>query len=182
MIEFIPSTHTYLVEGVIVQSVTQILQKELFSDMYDNVPTRILESAKEFGNNVHEAIETDMTDNLSFSEMIAYEQWQRLKRKHNIVPLEHEKVVHYGTQYIGRFDMLAKVDDKLTIIDVKTTYKVFDEYLSWQLTLYKLAYEKMFGVEIEELKCVWLPKKDIGELIAIQPKSPQDIERLGIVL
>lgn len=183
MIEFIESTHTYLLDGIVVQSVTQLLKEKLFSDMYEGVPEYILKRAGDFGNNVHYAVETDDTEGLSFTEQVAYDQWLKLKRKHNILPLEHETIVHYKDIFIGRLDMVAKNQNKLAINDVKTTYKLQEEYLSWQLSLYKIAYEWMNKTTIDELNCIWLPKKEIGKFIPIEIKHENEIaERLGITL
>ena len=45
MLEFDEKTHTYIKDGIILKSVTQILQ-ELFPGKYDNVLTKILENKK----------------------------------------------------------------------------------------------------------------------------------------
>ncbi len=63
--------------------------------------------------------------------------------------------------------MIGTVDGKHAIIDIKTTYQYHPLYLSYQLTLYKMAYEQMTGEKIEKAYCVWLPKKDLGQLYVV---------------
>ena len=45
MLEFIEETHTYLLDGKIIPSATQLL-KEIFPLKYDNVPINILEKKR----------------------------------------------------------------------------------------------------------------------------------------
>ena len=56
MLEFIEETHTYLLDGKIIPSATQLL-KEIFPLKYDNVPINILEKKSEYGTQVHKFIE-----------------------------------------------------------------------------------------------------------------------------
>ena len=55
-------------------------------------------------------------------------------------------------------------------MDVKTTYAVDKKYLSYQLTMYAMAYEQMHEKKIDKLAGIWLPKKSKGKLV--------DVERL----
>ena len=55
-LEFDEETHTYLVDGIIVPSVTQLL-KDQFQHKYDGVPEEVLKRASQRGTEVHEAIE-----------------------------------------------------------------------------------------------------------------------------
>ncbi len=68
--------------------------------------------------------------------------------------------------------MLAKVNGKRSLIDIKTTYNVDKEYLSWQLGLYNYA----LGEKAEKFYCIWLPKRKSGELIEIKIKSNKEIK------
>lgn len=178
MIEFIPEIHTYLVGGVIVPSVTTILKKTLFKDKYKNIPSYILNNKATFGNNVHKAIELDTGDDLSLVERVSYEQWKKLQARHNIAPIEQETLVHYDDLYCGTLDMVAIVNDELVINDIKTTAKLDKEYLSWQLSFYKYAYENMGGQELVKAYATWLPKKELGEFVEIEFKTKEEVLEL----
>lgn len=178
MIEFIEETHTYLVNGMIVPSVSQILRSTLFSKQYEGVPKFRLEQAAQFGTNVHKAIETDVTDDLSLVEKLCYDEWIKIKNKNNISVIAQEQVVHYEDKYCGTFDGLFEIDGKIYLNDFKTTYKLDKEYLSWQLSFYKLAYENMYDKKIDGLVAVWLPKKRIGEFVEIEIKSKEEVLEL----
>ena len=55
-IEFIEKEHIYLIDGIIVPSVTQLLKK-LFPCKYENIPEKILEDKSIYGIELHKFIE-----------------------------------------------------------------------------------------------------------------------------
>ena len=55
-LEFDEETHTYIKNGIILKSVTQILQ-ELFPLKYEGVPKKILEDKSIYGTELHKFIE-----------------------------------------------------------------------------------------------------------------------------
>ena len=87
----------------------------------------------------------------------------KLKKKYNIQIEETEKAVSYKYKYAGRLDLKGKVDKKIAIIDIKTTYELDELYVSWQNSLYELADEP-----VEELYCMCLPKGRLGKLVKLE--------------
>lgn len=190
MLEFLENEHLYLVEGIIVPSVTQILEL-IFPDKYKNVDKKILKEKSVFGTQGHAIIEhldlnnTDIVENLNlmgYSEELiqCIEEYINLCKTFKIKPLEHEKKVCYKKLYAGTLDLIADVDGIESLIDIKFTYKLDKEYLSWQLGMYALA----LGKEFKKYYCVWLPKEQLGQLVEIVPKTKEEIlkklEELGI--
>lgn len=173
MIEFVESTHTYLLNGVIIPSVSTILKATIFKDKYKDVHPVILQNAAQFGKNVHKAIETGFDIFLTDKENVVFNRYKRLITKHDITPIEHEKIVYTDT-YAGTLDMIATVNGVNSLIDIKTTYQLDRDYLSWQLSLYEFAYGKQF----DKLYCIWLPKRKGAELVEIERKSKEEIEDL----
>jgi hypothetical protein len=186
MIEFIEQEHLYLVDGVITPSVTQILQF-LFPDKYKDVPPEILANKAKYGSILHKVIEIAEQEQMFNIEQIKYkieginyiiessfEQYLKLKEKYRIKVLEQEQIVAYENLYCGTFDMIAKVDGKKSLIDIKTTAELDIEYLSWQLSFYELAK----GEQFEKLYVIWLPKKSLGELKEIPRKSEKELLRV----
>jgi len=173
MIEFIESTHTYLLNGVIIPSVSTILRETVFKDKYKDIPEAILKNAATFGKNVHKAIETNFDIFLTDMESTVFKRYKRLCTKHDIKPIAHEQIV-YTQDYAGTLDMIALIDNVNCLVDVKTTYSLDREYLSWQLSLYELAYGKQF----DKLYCIWLPKRKGAELVEIERKSEEQIKEL----
>lgn len=176
-VEYIEKGHIYLVNGVIVPSVTEILQK-MFPDKYKDVPRETLQRKATYGTIIHNYIEQYekgiITIELDYIKKASFCQYLRLKDKYNIKVLEQEKIVNYKDIYAGRFDMIAEINGKRCLCDIKTTASLDKEYLSWQLSLYEYA----TGEKFDKLYAIWLPKKDIGRLVEIKRKSKKEIEKL----
>lgn len=168
-IEFIEKEHKYLVNGIIVPSVTTVLGTTIFKDMYANVPDYILKNKANYGTRVHDAILYDTDQGLTIYEKASYQQWKKLQKREQIEPLKQEIKVAYKYYFAGTFDMIAMYKGRKILIDFKTTYKLEEDYLAWQLSMYKLAYEHRFGEQIDDLYAIWLPKGKIGKLIKIDP-------------
>ncbi len=174
MIDFIEEGHIYLKDGIITPSVSEILHF-IFPDKYNGVPEYILNEKAKYGSKVHEAIEimekTGEIIKLDIYQQLSIEQYLKLKEKHNIEALEQEQIISYEYDYCGRFDMIAKVGKDICLCDIKTTAELDMEYLSWQLSFYELATNKQF----DKLYAIWLPKKDLGQLIEIERKSKKEL-------
>lgn len=178
MLEYIEETHTYLYDGIIIPSVSEILHKYIFKDKYKGIPEYILKNKAEYGTQVHKAIET-LEEIGTFKvqniyQELSIEQYIKLKEKNNIQVLEQEKMVCYKGIYAGRFDMIANINEELCLVDIKTTAQLDKEYLSWQLSLYELA----DGRKFDKFYCLWLPKKGLGKLVEIERKDIKEIEKL----
>ncbi len=186
MIEFLESEHIYLKDGIIVPSVTQILQM-IFPDKYKGINESILNRKAKFGTQGHAIIENlDVSDVekaksellelyekkvISQELFICLREYVRLVIKHKIEPLEHEKIVSYKNLFCGKLDMIANINGKRCLCDIKFTSECDEEYLSWQLGMYKMA----LGEEFEEYYCIWLPKRDLAKLVKIVPKTEKEI-------
>lgn len=172
-IEFIEENHIYLVNGIITPSVSDIL-KFLFPKKYANIPESILKAKSEFGTHIHEAIEAyekGKEPRLTDMERVTFNQYLKLKEEYQIKPITMEEIVHYEDRFAGRLDMTAYVLDEESLIDTKTTAKLDIESLEWQLGMYQLAKGKKY----KKCYCLWLPKKDLGQLVEIEPKIKDDI-------
>lgn len=188
IIEFIEETHTYLINGVLVPSVTTIIKK-IMPDKYDGISPRILEKKARYGVKGHKIIETIGTNMMNENEALNYlmdlydekdinqdlsisiREYIRLCKKHDIEVIENEKVVNYGYEFVGTLDMIANVNNIRSLIDIKFTSELDKEYLSWQLGMYEMA----SGEKFKEHYCLWLPKGTIGKLVKINIKTPEEI-------
>ena len=154
-LEFDADTHTYLADGVIVPSVTQILQTK-FNGMYKNVSEEVLKRAGIRGTQVHEAIElyckTKDAELLLQDEVRGF-SW--LCKYYDLTVLSNEVpllLCNEGKPILaGRMDLLLDVDGEFTIADIKTTSVLNKEYLAYQLNLYRVAFEQSYKMEIGRL-------------------------------
>lgn len=186
MIEFLEEPHIYLVDGVIVPSVSEILHF-IFPDKYKGVNKAILNRKAQYGTTIHESIEmyeaniktmtmeeafnvTVQAKELNYIQEASLRQYVKLKNRYKIIVLEQEMMIQFEKKYAGRFDMIANVKGYLSLCDIKTTAELDEEYLSWQLSYYELAMGKTF----EKLYAIWLPKKGIGQIVEIKRK-PREV-------
>lgn len=107
-LSFDESTHTYRYQGVVVVSVTKVLDG--WSNM-DRLPADVLYAAGRRGSLVHEATELD--DEGDLNEAWADEvgvmgyvtAWRRFRREHEFEPtLIEAPVFHAVNRYAGRLD------------------------------------------------------------------------------
>ena len=181
MIEFLEEPHLYLKDGILVKSVTQILQL-IFPDKYKGIDKGTLTKKAQFGTKGHSIIENlDVSDleqaNKDVSKInnkdlqICMKEYLRLVKKHNIFPIEQEQIVSYKYLYCGTLDMIGQVQGDYCLLDIKFTAELDKEYLSWQLGMYQLAK----GIKYDKCYCIWLPKRELGQLVEIEPKTEKEI-------
>lgn len=169
MIEYIDEIHRYLADGVIIPSVSELVNFATGDD-YSNIPPHILKSACDFGTDIHEAIEQFFINGVvtEFKEpyrKLAFEEFLKLYDEVITNPMCETKI-DYNERYAGRIDCLSET----TLIDFKTNTNINIPHLEWQLGLYKMALESK-GYTINETKCLWLPKRKSGQWVDIKAKS-----------
>lgn len=179
-IEFIEDTHTYLADGIIVPSVSELIRFK-FPDAYANVPKKVLKKKASYGSHVHQTIESFVKGELTMEEIqkkkidpdikIAVEQFEILRKMWAFQVRDMEQIVTYKGRYAGTYD-IRTIDDY--IIDLKTTAELHEEWLRWQISLYYLGVGKYqdFGFAI------WLPKGKVGKVVQINTLPKEECERL----
>ena len=168
MITYVDDTHTYTIDGVQVNSVTQILEKEGLID-YSFIHPDILQRAKEFGNAVHRATELFENNDLDVESLdpalVPYlEQWKKFLVKCWRTIKSEQVVASRKYLYCGRYDRLGLYNDKLTILDIKTGVKDKKSFkvAGLQLAAYELAHNESAN-KTEKAKqrlSVWLNGDD----------------------
>ena len=179
MIEFIEDGHIYLMDGVIIPSVSEILHF-IFPNKYAGIDKEVLNKKAEYGSKIHEAIESieqnKILPELDSIQEFSINQYKRLKEKYKIEVISQEQMINFKDNYCGRFDMIAKVNGFYSLCDIKTTATLDKEYLSWQLSFYELAFISMYGTRnFDKLYAIWLPKKGYGEVVEIERKSKSEL-------
>lgn len=162
MIEYIESEHLYVWDGVIVPSVTQVVGHAVGAN-YSGVPAAVLAAKAAYGTAMHEwceawlkGTEMPLTDNDAAESA---EQFKAICTDHGVKLLRSECIVGWRHRVCGRFDILADVGGKTTLIDIKTNAKFPEEYLRLQLSTYALAVNETLGITVDALAAIWLPKK-----------------------
>lgn len=153
-LEYIDETHTYLVDGVIVPSITQIL-KIKFGNKYNNVSKGVLQRASEKGTAVHEAIENycktgEVIDLKEVKNFIFLQKQYKFEVVENEVPII--LFIDNEPKAAGRLDLVLRMKSLIGGGDIKRTSTLDKEYLAYQLNLYRIGYRQCYGIEWEFLK------------------------------
>ena len=167
-LEYLDDTHTYLVDGVIVPSITQIL-KHRFGKKYDMVDSMTLQRASDLGTQTHEAIEKYCRTGEE-TDLKELKNFKFLQKQYKFEVLENEMpVILWIDDYpvsAGRLDMVIQMDGKIGGADIKRTSALDKEYLGYQLNLYRIAYHQCYGVEWEFLRGIHL-REDVRKFVKL---------------
>ncbi len=157
-LEYIDETHTYLVNGIIVPSITQIL-KIKFGNKYDGVSKEVLNRAADLGTAVHKAIENFEKSNIE-SDLVELRNYKFLKEHYKFVCLDNEVPIILFQDNVpvaaGRLDLVLKIEEDIGLGDIKRTSVLDKEYLAYQLNLYRIGYQQCYDTEIKQLKALHL--------------------------
>jgi len=162
LLEYIDETHTYIYDGVILPSITQML-KIKFGNKYNSVDEKVLKKAAEKGTAVHQAIEDYEKRSIDDASCVELRNYKFLKKQFDFKCLDNEVpiVLFYNDKPIaaGRVDLIIEDKGKVGIADIKRT-SVFDkEYVAYQTNLYRIGYQQSYGVEISFLRGIHLRDK-----------------------
>lgn len=175
-VEFDKELHIYTYKGKQLQGITGMISKHLFPDMYSNVPEHILKNAAEKGTKIHEDLAT--TDIFLTSETFEQASYLELKDKYSIDVLDNEYFVTDYKHFATAIDKVAKIDNEYYLIDVKTTYVLNKEYLSWQLSIGHYLFERVNpSIKIKGYKAIWV-KDSVCTLHDIEPIPQVEVEKL----
>lgn len=158
-LEYIDESHLYVVDGIIVPSVTQIL-KYKFGGMYGKVDPVVLQRAADKGTAVHDAIEKYCKTGEE-SEFPEVHNFQFLMDQYHFQPVDNEvPVILFGRNHeplaAGRLDLVLREMDYLGLGDIKRTSVLNKEYLAYQLNIYRIAYQQCYDTTIDFLRGVHL--------------------------
>ena len=169
VVEYIDESHTYLVDGIILPSITQIL-KVKFGNKYQGISKEVLEQAAERGTRVHEAIENWYklkVEDVSCKELRNMKFLQK-QYKFEVIDNEVPIILFKDNKPIacGRLDLVLEENDKLGLGDIKRTSTLDKEYLAYQLNLYRIGYKQSYGIETKFLRGVHL-RDDVRKYVSI---------------
>ena len=155
LLEYIDESHTYIFNGVILPSITQIL-KVKFGNKYLGVSNSTLERAANLGTEVHKAIEDYETKGIENIELKELRNYVFLKVRNNFKCLKNEVpiVLFLDDKPVaaGRVDLILEQNGQVGIADIKRTSTFDKEYVAYQTNLYRIGYQQSYGVDITFLR------------------------------
>lgn len=168
ILEYFDDSHQYLVDGILVPSITQCL-KFRFGNKYAGVDRVTLQRASERGTEIHEAIERYCKTDEE-SELPELRNFKFLQSQYGFAVLENEVpvILFLDDEPIsaGRLDLVLMMKNQVGLADIKRTSAMDKEYLAYQLNLYRIAYRQSYGVEAEFLRGLHL-REDVRKFVTI---------------
>ena len=185
---FIENPRGYWIGETHLEGLTGMIGRQLFPDKYKAVPEKVLAKAAERGHRIHEEIQVyDMFGEISSDEVKWYAD---MKKAEQFDVLDSEYLVTDGTHFASAIDKVIVKDGKVCLADVKTTYELDKEYISWQLSIYKYLFELLNpDIEVDKLYAIWvrngaslhevneIPQKDVIELLNCGRQGTQYIKK-----
>lgn len=169
ILEYDDESHTYIADGAIVPSVTQVLNIK-FGGKYASVNPATLNRAANRGTTIHKAIEDYCKGNEELLGTKEVRNFRFLQKHYEFDVLENETpivITKEGTPIVaGRLDLVLGIHGITALADIKTVSALDKEYLAYQLNLYRIGYMQSYRTEIKELYGVHL-REDKRKFIKI---------------
>ncbi len=169
ILEYIDETHTYIYDGEILPSITQVMQMK-FKNKYYGISKEVLQRASERGSKIHKTIEDYEKQNIDDPESTELRNYKFLKKTYKFECIDNEVpvVVFKDGKAVacGRLDLVLEENGEIGLADIKTTSSLDREYLRYQLNLYRIGYQQCYGTEIMFLRGVHL-RNDVRKYIPI---------------
>jgi hypothetical protein len=148
-LQFDESTHTYTLNGVVIPSVTQVLQSVGIID-YSRVPPPILASAARVGIAVHRAChfwdEGDLDESNLYPLIASYlAAWKRFREEQDFIPVLIEQSLFAtvnGMTFAGTPDRSGLMGGIPYLIEIKTADKSMERAWKVQTAAYAMLVPK----------------------------------------
>lgn len=177
---FIEDTHTYIYGDKVLHGITGMISRQLFPDKYTNIPEFVLKRAAERGSLIHS--QCQFADVTGFEpESIEAKNYIEIRNNAGYYPIANEYTVSDLENFATNIDCVwgkDGVDNSVALVDIKTTSKLDEEYLSWQLSINADLFELQNPhLKVSDLYGVWL-RGEISKLLPIKRKTAEDVARL----
>lgn len=181
---FLEDTHQYFktTTGEELSGITGMINRQLFPDKYSAVDKATLHRKALRGKEIHSDCQSyDMfgLDGTESPEVLAY---AALMQKDEIENISNEYIVTDDRAFATPIDKVFRYKDtqpkRVNLGDIKTTAKLDEEYLSWQLSVGAVLFEMQNpDLKVASLYGIWL-KGDKAKMILVPRKADGEVFRL----
>lgn len=161
--------HTYTLHGKELQGITPMLHSQLFPRQYAGVPPEVLRNAASRGTLIHSYCQ--MYDELEIAaEAPEVDKYIALKLGNGLRHVVSEYIVSDNEHFASAIDKVYTDKGGAYILgDIKTTYKLNEEYVRWQLSVYSFLFSLQNpGLKADRLCAIWLRGNE-GRLVWLDP-------------
>ncbi len=184
--------HKYLFGLEELTGVTTILKQVMFRDKYTGIDETVLRNAANRGIAIHEAVQAYMLgqDFFDLSEDLkpflldatqARGAWIADAERREMRAVAVEYLVSDCKEVATKIDVvLPSGENMVDLSDIKTTYQLDEDYLSWQLSIGKYFFEKQNpNLKVNRLLAFWYNRREKEwQIREIPDKGTAEVERL----
>lgn len=183
--------HHYMLGLNELTGVTTILKDVIYRDKYTGIDEAVLRNAADRGTAIHEAVQAYMMgvdyeldpylQPYELDARVAWDAWTNNPACAGLVAEAVEYLVSDCKEIASKIDVVRQVSEgKFAIADIKTTYQVDIEYVSWQLSVYKYLFERQNpNSEVVQMQVFWYNRREkMWRLDDIPDKGTAEVERL----
>lgn len=178
---FDAESHTYCTkDGEVLQGITGRLKERAFPDEYIDVPEEVLQRAAKKGTRIHNILELYDEVGLITNECQELQKYMKAQTEFPFLAnhLQSEYLITDNKQYASAIDKVYVENDGVILGDVKTTYHLNEEYVSWQLSIYAYFFNLVNpDVEVKKLYALWF-REDKYKVVEVERKSIEDVKKL----
>jgi hypothetical protein len=184
--------HHYILELNELTGVTTILKDVIYRDKYSGIDDAVLRNAADRGTAIHAAVQAymmgqdffDLDEDLKpflLDATQAKGAWIADAERREMRAVAVEYLVSDCKEVASKIDVVRQVaDGKYAIADIKTTYQIDIEYVSWQLSVYKYLFEHQNpNSEVVQMQVFWYNcREKEWQIREIPDKGTAEVERL----
>lgn len=178
-VSFDAEAHRYFLNGTELSGITGLLHKQVFPDMYKNIPKFVLDRAAEHGTMVHESIELLDAGFEPAETTPELDSYKKIKADNGFNTIANEYIVTDGKHYASGIDLIfTNGGNNIILADIKTTSVLNKEYVAWQLSIYSFLFEfQNPELKVSKLYAIWLrgDKSEFAEVERIDDSIVKDL-------
>lgn len=176
--------HLYLLDGEkLLTGLTSLMSKHSLAPDYSNIPKAVLNAAAEKGSAIHKLLqEYDEGESILAEPLV--EEYRKA--------LDEAGLKHIASEYlVSDNEIVATFIDKVydtgipnvvDLADVKTTVKVHQRSLAWQLGANVVLFERQNpGIKVRNVFCIHI-EKDTRKLKGFVPVTPVSADEVDALL
>ena len=182
--------HQYWLGFTELAGVTEILNAVIYRDKYEGIDAEVLRNAADRGTAIHEAIQAREMGDVTLQDPDLYDiyrddvdaalaAWNR-RGGSGMTAYAAEYLVTNETDIASKVDLVFGAGEGVVLADIKTTSRLDEEYISWQLSVYKYLFSAMNpDYPVTSLLALWYDRYgQRWQFVEVKDKGSAEVERL----